>query len=282
MSVSSGRSRFSSTTSVSVRPGYRRSITAPVTPQAKFDTLSQLAGPGDMLVVKGSGRLTQLGANGGFMGHVLLVTSWPRKVARESPEAVDLQAVWPAGAQCVWKVPTVESTRGRRGLHHSEMLLHVDPFTREQFLIGELIQATRELCMIENEKVEVWQSPSELRMRPRLDLMSETLGEMMAQQASWSITTAVRAAFRSSSIDTSSFDGETLMEEIRESWDVAPICTSVVIIFWQRYLEKLAQAEGQADESLVLSWMPLKADRTLPGELTQFLQISGWSCMMSV
>lgn len=259
-----------------------RSATAPVTPQAHPDTMSQLAGPGDMLVVRGSGRLTQLGANGGFMGHVLLVTSWPRKIARESPESDALRAVWPAGAQCVWKVSTVESTRGHAGLHHSEMLLLVDPFTRELSLIGEMIKATRQLCVIENEKVEVWQCPSELRMRPRLDLMSQVLSEMMAQQASWSIRTAVRAAFRSSSIDTSSSDGETLLEEIRESWDVAPICTSVIIVFWQRYLEKLAQAQGQPDESLVLSWMPLMADRTLPGELTAFLETSGWNCIMSV
>jgi len=235
-----------------------------------------------MLVVRGSGRLSQLGANGGFMGHVLLVTSWSRQIARQSPESVDLQAVWPAGAQCIWAVPTVESTRGRAGLHHAEMLLHVDPFTRELSLVGELINATNELCVIDNEKVEVWQCPSDLRMRPRLDLMSGALKEMMAQQANWSMRTAVRAAFRSSSIDTNSFDGETLLEEIRESWEVAPICTSVVIIFWQRYLEKLAQAEGNADEHLVLSWMPLMADRTLPGELTSFLETSGWKCLTRV
>lgn len=235
-----------------------------------------------MLVVKGSGRLTQLGANGGFMGHVLLVTSWPRKIVRDSPESLELRPVWPAGAPCVWKVSTVESTRGREGLHHSEMLFQVDSFTRELFLIGEMTKATRELCVIENEKVEVWQCPRELRMRPRLDFMSSVLSEMMAQQASWSMRTAFRAAFRSSSIDTDRFDGETLLEEIRESWDVAPICTSVVIIFWQRYLEKLAQAEGQADENLVLSWMPLMADRTLPGELTAFLRVSGWNCVTSV
>ena len=136
--------------------------------------------------------------------------------------------------------------------------------------------------MIDNEKVEVWQCPSDLRMRPRLDLMSGALKEMMAQQANWSMRTAVRAAFRSSSIDTNSFDGETLLEEIRESWEVAPICTSVVIIFWQRYLEKLAQAEEQDDEHLVLSWMPLMADRTLPGELTSFLETSGWKCLTRV
>lgn len=162
------------------------------------------------------------------------------------------------------------------------MLVHVDSFTRELLLIGEMTKATRELSVIEREKIEVWQCPRELRMRPRLDLMGVVLSEMMAQQASWSMTTAVRAAFRSSSIDTDRFDGETLLEHIRESWDVAPICTSVVIIFWQRYLEKLAQSEGQADEHLVLSWMPLMADRTLPGELTAFLEISGWNCITSV
>lgn len=216
------------------------------------------------------------------MGHVLLVTGWPRRVTRDSFEGIELGNVWPAGAQRVWKLPTIESTRAYSGLHKSEMLFRVDPNTGALILFGELIEKTRQLCRVDNESVEVWQSPSQLRMRPRLDLMTDVLNEMVAQETNWSLKTAVRAVFKSSLVDPTGQDGEILLEELRECWDVAPICTSVVIIFWQRYLEKLALAEGQGEGDFVLSWMPLKADRALPGNLIRFLEESGWNSITSV
>merc|ERR1712194_200589 len=79
-----------------------------------------------------------------------------------------------------------------------------------------------------------------------------------------------------------------VLEEIRACWDEEPICTSVVVTFWQRYLCKLAQAaiitRGCLVDpaKLVLKWMPLKADRVLPGELFTTMQACGWVMLSQV
>jgi len=59
----------------------------------------------------------------------------------------------------------------------------------------------------------------------------------------------------------------------------------VVIIFWQRYLCKLVNDErnGSVIESdLILKWMPLMADRVLPGEMLSKFREVGWTSMISV
>merc|ERR1711953_1473143 len=82
--------------------------------------------------------------------------------------------------------------------------------------------------------------------------------------------TAIRALFRSAYINK---DSQEAIAETRACWANAPICTSVVVTFWQRYLchwsDKLKlENEINVDAmKLIRRWMPLKADRTLPGDL---------------
>merc|ERR1719313_3283716 len=79
-----------------------------------------------------------------------------------------------------------------------------------------------------------------------------------------------------------------VLEEIKECWEKEPICTSVVVTFWQRYLVKLAMSfvvsSGDLIDpaALVLKWMPLKSDRVLPGELFATLQACGWVMLAQV
>lgn len=63
-----------------------------------------------------------------------------------------------------------------------------------------------------------------------------------------------------------------------------PICTSVVIMFWQRWLCKLASVLAAQQETaeetssdLILQWFPLKADRSLPGPLLDTMLRCGWT-----
>jgi len=81
-------------------------------------------------------------------------------------------------------------------------------------------------------------------------------------------------------------DRHQLMKETESCWFCDPICTSVVIIFWQRYLCKLADHlnKDKSHDSLciesadlILQFMPLKADRVLPGELHKVLRSCGWT-----
>lgn len=68
-----------------------------------------------------------------------------------------------------------------------------------------------------------------------------------------------------------------MLERAKAGWHTAPICTSVPIAFWQRYLCQLSQNFGLSKSEAILRWMPLAADRALPGDLVEGLRRCGWS-----
>lgn len=243
------------------------------------DLLDVMMLPGDVLVAFETGRLWDIGRAGGFMGHTLLVTSRPRRILRNSIAAFEYDAVWPkTGASEIWALETVESTRGSQGLHEATVLLYVDNDGRLT-LIGEE-SPVHGLCYQDHEVLELWQSPPELRMRLRLDLMQDALLEMRAQigGSNWSVTTAARAMLTSANIAAGAREAE-----VAACWKQEPICTSVVISIWQRYLCKAAEVINATTPDapvqsidLIRKFMPLKADRGLPGELLAAMQEAGW------
>lgn len=315
------------------------------------DGLAQMVAPGDVLVVRGNGGLSRVGAAGGLMGHAMVVVAPPRSVLRSSPDAARLEEAWPsADVPELWRVPTVESTRRETGLWEAEMVLYVDRRTRQLKLVGE-VDSKGDLSLIDTETVELWQSPEPLRSDLRMDLMHEVLSDMRRTQASWSAMTAARAVLRSASWTA---DGERepaqTMARIMASWEKEPICTSVVISFWQRYLHRVAtSAPGAASHfsagervsyfsqtvqewmdavvvashrdpygavlsydldikqgarpdhvrrtvffghcpstgdayavELIMNYMPIKADRGLPGDLIKAMGDSGWIAVTQV
>jgi len=81
------------------------------------------------------------------------------------------------------------------------------------------------------------------------------------------------------------------MNKVLQSWLQRPICTSVIVIFWQRYLCKLAAEHASAESEknvstltleLIMRWIPLKADCVLPGDLTRVLLEVGWVRIISL
>jgi len=244
--------------------------------------------PGDVLFVRSSGYLNALahvGSAGGFAGHVMLVVASPRVVIRGSPGAHRFEVLWPAGdVHEIWRVQIVESLRGETGLHELEVLLHVEPRTGQLVIFGDVSSDGQELGQMDDgEVVELWQSPEMLHNLLQPELVAEVLADMKKCAASWSLTTAIRAVFMSADAFNGS-DSTDLFGEITDCWHVDPICTSVVIIFWQRYLCELARTPNtlphapsqRACLDLILKWMPLKADRGLPSELLQTMQRCGW------
>lgn len=311
--------------------------------------LDLLVAPGDVLLMRGSGRLAEIGNAGGFMGHVLVVTGKPREVLATSAEAGQLASLWPEKAQAVWRIPTLESTRREQGLWEAESVIMVERLGRQLTLVGE-VERDGDVCNFEpHEAVEIWQSPEELRGALRVDLMALVLSDMRKNQASWSATTAARAVLSSAEMVEKPTASQTL-EGVKKCWESAPICTSVVINFWQRYLEKLAchsfllqpdpslgagfnpgdkisywdlscgtwvngfvkerVVDGQGDVAvayhldikpsanpqyvrrrlneetvatkavdMIRRYVPLKADRALPGDLMRSMQRCYWSCI---
>jgi len=263
--------------------------------------LEMLMVPGDVLVVCGQGHLFEIGTIRGFMSHVMLVTGAPVRV----PPSVlaKLRALWPDG--CLpetWRVPTLECTRSVAGMHSAEMLLAVTPRDRQLRILGELDKAGQvTLCC---GMVELWQSPENLRTELRADIIESIVAGLSASQDCWSAATAIRAAVMSSGPIEKNTAVETL-QEIQACWYKPPICTSVVVTFWQQYLCLLAalpamdfldlkqqqeqqhvQQEPNSTEHVstravesIFKFMPLLADRTLPGDLVRSMRECGWVCL---
>eukprot|EP00419_Tripos_fusus_P073410 CAMPEP_0172875628 /NCGR_PEP_ID=MMETSP1075-20121228/102224_1 /TAXON_ID=2916 /ORGANISM="Ceratium fusus, Strain PA161109" /LENGTH=179 /DNA_ID=CAMNT_0013726743 /DNA_START=1 /DNA_END=536 /DNA_ORIENTATION=+ len=172
-----------------VNPGHGPTVDVPKLVQHRPDNnLQGVIEPGDVLFVKGTGGLLELGTAGGVMGHVMLVIKGPERIGSNSDHARPLKSVWPAGVQEIWKVRTLESARGRAGLHEANLYLYVEPGTATLILLGELSDKEFDYS---NEATELWQSPPELRLRLSDGTVQEVLGDMKEQNASanWSWTT---------------------------------------------------------------------------------------------
>lgn len=240
--------------------------------------------PGDVLFVKGTGGFMELGTAGGFLGHVMLVIEAPERISANSELAQFLEPIWPTdGAKEIWKLRTAEATRSNAGLHECDLLMRIDCNTHQLILIGEFGNGQVDFC---NEVVDLWQCPRHLRAQLHSRLVESVIAEMRLQGRSWSWTTAARAVLRNPECLTDCGDKEQLLREIIECWASDPICTSVVICFWQRCLVQLADAANSCSPDgvphvepvdLILKWMPLKADRSLPGILLQTMRRCGWT-----
>mmetsp|Transcript_12894 Transcript_12894/g.30189 ORF Transcript_12894/g.30189 Transcript_12894/m.30189 type:complete len:498 (-) Transcript_12894:220-1713(-) len=242
------------------------------------DLLDQIVKPGDILYSKADAPGFAVGAAGGLMGHVSVVLAPPQRVLRGSLEAWDLSPAWPRDdVQELWRVKTMESTSEEKGLYQTETLLYVEPFTRRLQMIGDLTQLPKQqiLGIGEDEvPVELWQSPSELRAMINPSIVAQVVAEMQVTSRNWSARTAMRALFLSThSADT------TAIHDMKEAWYSAPICTSVAIAFWQRYICKIAELSGGTRNAadLISRYMPLRADRTLPDDLLNSLWSAGWN-----
>jgi len=268
------------------------SMTARAHSDVAGERLDLVLSPGDVLCVQGDpGAVMRLGATGGFMGHVLLVTAPPRGIHRHTAEAVMFQGVWPVGSnvRVLWLVRTMESTRDTEGFHETDHLIYVEEGTGNILVVAE--EKDNHFHKFEtHEKVEVWQCPLDLRKFFRLDVMYNVLAQMRRHEASWSWSTAVRAFLFSAQVPDD-IRKANMMQEIQECWSATPICTSLVVVFWQRYLCDLARLYNNPQQPKVtevdaldwiLQWMPLKSDRALPGELLSTMHQCGWEMISCV
>eukprot|EP00747_Dinoflagellata_sp_TGD_P029531 gnl/TRDRNA2_/TRDRNA2_133963_c0_seq1.p1 gnl/TRDRNA2_/TRDRNA2_133963_c0~~gnl/TRDRNA2_/TRDRNA2_133963_c0_seq1.p1 ORF type:complete len:341 (+),score=46.14 gnl/TRDRNA2_/TRDRNA2_133963_c0_seq1:75-1097(+) len=244
--------------------------------------------PGDVLYIPSQGRLGQVGTAGGFMGHVVLIIGTPQLLGQDDPTYQTLVAHrWPDGRNApaaAWLVPTMECTSSKDGLYETSMLLAADHRNGRLMLVAELSRE-HEMGVGDNmEYVEIWTSPAELRAQVRHDLVAHVRNEMHAHTVgNWSPTTAFRAVFMTANLFSNSVkQPSSLLEEIKDCWEAEPICTSVIVIFWQRFLCRLAAETSQHAAHLIMRWMPTKADRALPGDLLHTMRACGWKMVNSI
>ena len=109
-------------------------------------------------------------------------------------------------------------------------------------------------------------------------IVSDVLAPNKAQ---WSYRTCLRAVLRHARIkSTADVSAETRLREIQDKWEKRPICTSVCVELWQRYLVDMAyHVAGDEKEAveLVMQYMPVYSDRVLPDELIDILKDTGIS-----
>jgi hypothetical protein len=238
---------------------------------------------GDVICVKGTpDGITRLGATGGFMGHVLLVMAPPKGIHKNSPEARQLQGLWPLNARMLWVVSTGESCRAAEGFTETDQLMYINRLGHV-LLIGEIPKDPRNsLIKFETPtRVQLFRCPDELQSYSRPDIMNGVLAKLRKRVASWSWGTAIRAFLFSADVSEHR-DADEMLEEIKRCWNCDPICTSVIIIFWQQYMCELAAEENIHAMDWILQWMPVKADRALPGDLLSTMQKCGWEVMESI
>lgn len=231
---------------------------------------------GDILFIQGLGGLTEIGTTGGYFGHFLVIVSAPEFLsANEAKELRDCDAGLLASRSC--KVETVESTRNHCGLHRSHHVIYADPDTGCLSIAAELLRDRdgMEFVPVLREPLQIWRSPSEIRAKVSSMSVCQVLTDMQACEQNWSLTTAAKAALMSASVLGRKRD-DSLLEELSACWQQAPICTSIVVIFWQRLLGRIAIQFHDDHLDLILKWLPLKADRGLPGEVLAALDHCGW------
>lgn len=234
--------------------------------------------PGDVLNFVGHRHgLSRLGATGGFMGHVVLVVSVARPLNPFSEVGQAFKTYRMDGPNKLYIVNTVECSRSSSGLSESSLIFYTTTEGRI-FACGE-VDGNNVFQFDDCEEMHIWLSKKELRTSNfRCDVMQEVLRNMKTKQQNWSWSTAVRAFLLSGNISSGS-DASMSLEQIQASWEAEPICSSIVVIFWQMYLHRLAVILHVDPLDMILNHMPLKADRVLPGELLCCLKAQGWTLL---
>mmetsp|Transcript_11185 Transcript_11185/g.31266 ORF Transcript_11185/g.31266 Transcript_11185/m.31266 type:complete len:592 (-) Transcript_11185:5-1780(-) len=101
-------------------------------------------------------------------------------------------------------------------------------------------------------------------------LLMAVVLEVESHRLQWSLATATRAVLCRSRLSPADYPGEQgarrLAEELRASWEGSPICTTVPIQVWQRYIFAVCGSDVDAAVE-VLRIMPCHGGRTLPSEL---------------
>jgi len=236
---------------------------------------------GDVICIRGNnGYIADIGAANGYLGHVLVVLSPMRRLERSGSDWTMLAEVMPKlNLSNVWKVTTIESTRRAQGLYRTDLFIHADPTSEKTSVVAEFKEDSSELDLIDNSSVELWSCPSSLRSRISTEDVVTVAEEMKSTEKNWSYITAARAVLRSAALPATR-PGRAqmaLLKEVKECWEQPPICTSIVVIFWQRLLCRIAKASSQSSMDLIRRWMPLKADRGLPGDLIDTMRKCGWT-----
>jgi len=115
------------------------------------------------------------------------------------------------------------------------------------------------------------------------EAFEEIIGESAQSSKKYGKFTAVRSVIsgllKDEVIHASKYQTEQekvdLMTKIRKTWQEKPICASVAVQCWQRYLERISDSDVEAADE-ILKYMPHWCHKSTPSSLVKELTQHGW------
>jgi len=235
--------------------------------------------PGDIIMTMGGKSIAT--------HHVMLVCGKLefvpqfRKVLEVPPEAE------------VWACKTIESTGLEEGheyhWHSAYTFFSRDKHSKTLELVGDITEGDDEVCVAEEPvRCKVLLHPLRTEFGGQGldgDIFRKIVHELEIVSKAWSISTCTKAFLSrmfftwQGGINPENYKTEKakedLMESLQNSWVIAPICASVPVKVWQRYIQETS-VDTVAAADLILSNMPLHCQCVVPSIMIKRLSEEGW------
>jgi hypothetical protein len=194
----------------------------------------------------------------------------------------------------IFSCSTIESTAQAQGedvvWYPSQYYIARDRKNGEAMFVADMPHGSNEFEIADPIPVKLLLHPFRPgHLGPPLDLsmFRQSVEECAVGSKAWSLKTAAKGMTRRRKAtyvmnDSKYPDPESrveLLDEIHKRWQGKPICTSVIIMVWQRYLEMAAGGGPDAPDlaaQYILRFMPLWSDSTLPSGLLKELSMCNW------
>jgi len=200
----------------------------------------------------------------------------------------DMQEVRGMDVFCCETIESTRAVQGKQIVWYAALTFFArNRKTGEAFMVADIARGSSTLELeAEPVKVKLLMHP----MRPghggptfNPQAFQEALQMAAETSKHWSLRTAVKGFLNrrdAEGMDPDDYSDSqaraTLLEDLERRWDMRPICTSVAIMVWQRYFKIVGSKNSDEAAKLILRWMPLFSDKTLPSALVKELSKCGW------
>lgn len=247
------------------------------------------SGEGNSCLDVGTGDILLIGPDFVGIHHVVLVTG---DLRREHPDVgwvLDLEP----GIE-VWSCDTIESVQSACGndwwWYPARSYFGRDPYKLTVRLVADMPQRSGEIEAIEPVPLKILLHPMRREFGgPGIDgaLWAAAVEDGAEHSKKYSYVTRFTMAvayllqqthLQNAALDAKRFPTQEarsqLLKAITASWERPPICSTVAIQTWQRYLVDAFDDDNAAQA--ILEYMPLFCHTTLPATLAKELTKYGW------